>query len=482
MAIAQLDVDGFRFDKATQSTVDALGSMNSFMRECAARYGKKNFFLPGEITGGNSFGAVYVGRGRQPDMLPDTITDAMYASSNGSSALDQYSIRPSGQQALDSAAFHYTAYRALVRFLGMDGTLEAAFDAPTNWVDMWNTFLVSNDFTNPSTGAFDPRHMYGVTNQDVFRWPAIANGTQRQLLGHFITTLLLPGIPLVLWGEEQEFYVLDNTAANYVFGRQPMSSSIAWQHHGCYSLESVQFYKWPLDKARHGCTDDTVSYDHRDPSAPVRNSLKHMYSLRNIYPVLNDGLFLQQLSNMTFQVQYPGSSGKVTETGIWSIMRSGFPQHQNMTNDTPVWLLFSNLNDTREYQFDCSDNTPGLGTRALVAPFDAGTTVRNLFPPFDSFTLQSSSVTLGLNGSTHSNGCLDSMTMVSFKLLTCDMTMTDLAYRKPTSSEHTSQTLPGVVFNLLLQDSHRDMTLESWRLQDQAGMKVLTSRWISPLV
>jgi alpha-1,3-glucan synthase len=54
--------------------------------------------------------------------------------------------------------------------------------------------LLTNDFYNANTGLFDPRHMYGVTNQDVFRWPGIVQGTERLLLGYFITTLLLPGI------------------------------------------------------------------------------------------------------------------------------------------------------------------------------------------------------------------------------------------------------------------------------------------------
>lgn len=413
MAIAQLDVDGFRYDKATQSTVEALGAMNDAIRKCAVRFGKRNFFIPGEITGGNNFGAIYLGRGRQPDMLPETAAKAMSATKNGSEALDEYSLRPAGHQALDSAAFHYSAYRALVRFLGMDGNLEAAYDTPLNWVDMHNTFLRTNDFANPSTGEFDPRHMFGVTNQDVFRWPAIANGTQRQLLGHFITTLLLPGIPLVLYGEEQAFYVLDNTAANYVFGRQPMASSIAWQRHGCYSLESQQYYKWPLEKAKVACYDDTVSYDHRDPSAPVRNALKHMYRLRNLYPVLNDGFYLQQLSNQTVPVQYPGSSGKVTETGMWSVMRTVFSgQTQNFSNTDPVWLLYSNLNDTREYEFDCSDETKGFASNALIAPFAAGTAVRNLFPPFDVITLGKSSQFLSTTNPSGPNGCVGSMNMV----------------------------------------------------------------------
>ena len=47
--IAQLDIDGYRYDKATQSTVDALGSISDAMRKCARRYGKENFFLPGEV-------------------------------------------------------------------------------------------------------------------------------------------------------------------------------------------------------------------------------------------------------------------------------------------------------------------------------------------------------------------------------------------------------------------------------------------------
>lgn len=68
---------------------------------------------------------------------------------------------------------------------------------------------------NPNTGKFDPRHLYGTSNQDVFRWPAIKNGTEKQVLGLYIVTLLMPGVPLLNWGEEQDFYLLDNTDDNY---------------------------------------------------------------------------------------------------------------------------------------------------------------------------------------------------------------------------------------------------------------------------
>jgi alpha-1,3-glucan synthase len=413
--IAQLDVDGFRYDKATQSTIDAMGYMNDAMRTCARRYGKENFFLPGEITGGNVFGSLYIGRGREPDQVPENLTTAVSLTNNSA---DQYFIRDAEYGALDSAAFHYTVYRTLTRFLGMDGNLEAGYDAPPNWVDMWNTFLLTNDFVNANTGEFDPRHMYGVTNQDVFRWPAIRDGIHRQLLGHFITTIHMPGIPLLLWGEEQAFYVLDNTADNYIFGRQAMSAATAWQTHGCYVLDSTQYFHMPLEDARNGCRDENTSKDHRDPSAPVRNVLRHMHQLRESYPVLNDGFYLQQLSNQTELIQYPGSGTVTTETGMWSTMRSTFPGLQDLSGDGlgnfPVWLLYSNMNASTTFVFDCANNATALNTTALLSPYDAGTTVKNLFYPYDEQTLEPSVHILGINASTKQNGCLAQLDMAAY--------------------------------------------------------------------
>src|SRR4051812_38238041 len=99
--------------------------------------------------------------------------------------------------------------------------------------------LITNDMFNVNTGQFDPRHMFGVTSQDVFRWPGIEQGIERMLLAYFITTIMLPGIPLVYYGEEQAFYVLDSTAENYVYGRQAMSAAQAWKLHGCYRKGTV---------------------------------------------------------------------------------------------------------------------------------------------------------------------------------------------------------------------------------------------------
>lgn len=102
---------------------------------------------------------------------------------NATAANKDIFIREEGQNALDGAAFHYSIYRNLLRFLGMDGSMEAAYDLEHDWVEAWNKILVSNDLLNAETGEFDPRHMFGVVNQDVFRWPAIKYGVQRNLLG-----------------------------------------------------------------------------------------------------------------------------------------------------------------------------------------------------------------------------------------------------------------------------------------------------------
>ena len=192
----------------------SLGHWSDAMRKCAGRYNKQNFYIPGEIVAGNSFGAVYIGRGMEPEMATDNLTEIV---TTDNTTTRPY-IRNLQNAALDAAAFHYTVYRGLTRFLGMDGIYEAEGDPPVNFIETWNGILQTNDMSNAYTGAFDPRHMFGVTNQDVFRWPAIQNGTDKNLLGLFVVTLLFPGIPTLSWGEEQAFYVLENTANNYVFG------------------------------------------------------------------------------------------------------------------------------------------------------------------------------------------------------------------------------------------------------------------------
>lgn len=409
MIIASLDIDGFRYDKATQATVDALGDISGAYRDCARRFGKTNFFLPGEITSGNTLGSVFLGRGRQPDMRPETLDDAFHMTNDSDSS---YFLRDENLQAIDGAAFHYSVYRSLTRFLGMDGNLAAGYDVPVNWTEAWYQMVLANDMINANTGKFDPRHMYGATNQDVFRWPTLELGVERQLLALFITTLHLPGIPLLLWGEEQAFYILDATAANYIYGRQAMSPATAWKAHGCFKLNSTQYFNWPIKTGRDGCLDESATYDHRDPAHPVRNTIKHMYQMRQDFPALNDGWWIQLLSNQTREIYYPGSNGTATETGMWSVLRSPYYQMQDLgeTGNQTIWFVYQNDNRTVTYDFDCSARNS-----ALIAPFDTNTTVKNLFYPHEEITLIDGPIKLGLNGSKNFSGCLDSLTMAPFE-------------------------------------------------------------------
>ncbi|KAL2134918.1 hypothetical protein VTI74DRAFT_10410 [Chaetomium olivicolor] len=403
MTIASLDIDGFRIDKALTITVDAQAEWSDYIRSCARRFNKTNFFIPGEIVGGNALGALYFGRGKEPEMAFKTF-DESYNSTNETSTSTYIRTK----QALDAACFHYSAYRALTRFLGIDGIYGAEMDTRTNWAEGWQDMLLTNDFVNANSGKFDPRHMFGVSNQDVFRWPSIQNGTQKYLVGAFITSLLLPGIPIVNWGEEQAFYVLENIAGNYLYGRQPMSSTVSWERHGCYKVGSEKYFNFPLDAALYGCDDPNVSLDHRDPSHPVRGVVKRLMELRSTYPVLNDGFEMYQLSNQTQWIYLPGSNGTGTELGLWSYVRMSHKALQNFTalphgNDI-VWLLLGNQNQTTRYKFNCSDpNT------ALLSSFGSGATVKNLFYPYEEYKLQPSTKKIDGGDPELVHGCISEL-------------------------------------------------------------------------
>jgi hypothetical protein len=150
-----LDIDGFRIDKGAQVTVDALADFGEFIRQCARRFGKTNFFISGEITFGDNLGSIYLGRGRQPDQVPDNPGQAVSAANLSDSS---FFLRNKDKNAFDAAAFHYSIYRSLTIFLGMEGNLTVAYDVPTNFVDAWNIMLATNDLVNANTGEFDPRH------------------------------------------------------------------------------------------------------------------------------------------------------------------------------------------------------------------------------------------------------------------------------------------------------------------------------------
>ena len=94
-------------------------------------------------------------------------------------------------------AFHYSIYRSLSRFLGMDGNLQVAYDLEVNFAEAWRVMFMTNDFLNANSGEVDPKHLLGTSNFDIFRWPSLEYGKQKSAIGTFITSIVFPGIPLV---------------------------------------------------------------------------------------------------------------------------------------------------------------------------------------------------------------------------------------------------------------------------------------------
>ncbi|TAQ86379.1 hypothetical protein B7494_g5306 [Chlorociboria aeruginascens] len=406
--ISMLDIDGFRMDKALQTTPDAQVEFSNYQRNCARQYGKENFLIVGEAVGEIPFSSIYFGRGKGPEQLTLNYTESI----TSSNATDPSKfVRPFGDSALDGASFHYPTYGALTRFLGLDGPI--GFEG-VDFVDHWTKLLETDDMVNANTGKFDPRHLYGMTNQDVFRWPSLEYGIERHLLGLFVTILEMPGIPLLFFGEEQAYYVLENLSPDYVFGRAPMASSRAWQLNGCYRIGEEVYVNMPFNASGNGCHDDSVSLDHRDPSHFMRNILKRMYELRRIYPVLNDGYELTTLSSQTYNIYLPGSDNIPSPTGIWSVYRGRALGIQDFDGigqgNQGVWLIFHNENQTKEYTFDCSNSS-----MALISAFPQGSTVKNLFFPYEEYTLGASNVTLGIDNSSEVNGCLSNLTLTRWE-------------------------------------------------------------------
>ena len=122
LPITALDIDGYRrvastlartltgcsLDKAAQLTIDFSAEWVSHIRSCAREVGKENFIVAGEITSGNTFASLYLGRGRTPAQLPPGFLEAanMTAAKNSS---DPYFLRGGAQgHGMDAAAFDYS--------------------------------------------------------------------------------------------------------------------------------------------------------------------------------------------------------------------------------------------------------------------------------------------------------------------------------------------------------------------------------------
>lgn len=93
-----------------------------------------------------------------------------------------------------------------------------------------------------------------------------------------------------------------------------------------------------------------------------------------------------------------------------SQVRGHFEGVQDFTNqgkgNQSVWLVYQNINETTTHRFDCTNNES-----AIISPFDANITVKNLFFPHEEYELEVSPKKLGFGGSTEFNGCIPELRM-----------------------------------------------------------------------
>ena len=98
-----------------------------------------------------------------------------------------------------------------------------------------------------------------------------------------------------------------------------MTSSQAWKLHGCYTLNSKQYFNIALGKSFLGCCDD---WNALDPTTDTRHIFARFFQLRTIYGALQDGFNLFQHGNWSYFIDRAGSNGARTEIGLWSVSRS----------------------------------------------------------------------------------------------------------------------------------------------------------------
>lgn len=194
-----------------------------------------------------------------------------------------------------------------------------------------------------------------------------------------------------------------------------MTSNLAWQRHGCYTLGSEQYFNFPLDRSLIGCYDDWNSLDHFDPTADARRTFAQFHHLRQVYGALQDGFNLVQRGNWTYLIEREGSNHTATEMGLWSVSRAGIAGVQSLGGQfqDQVWLLYTNENKTMDYDFPCKESL------WISSPYESGTTVKNLFAPYESYTLEDSLTSFRNDSQAPWQGCLSHLTMepYAFKVL-----------------------------------------------------------------
>ena len=90
---------------------------------------------------------------------------------------------------------------------------------------------------------------------------------------------------------------------------------------------------------------------------------------------------------------------------MWSISRGGLPPVQNFTLNDTVWFIFTNENTTITHSGNCTTSD------GIAGPYTSSTPVRNLFYPFENYTLGASDRPFFFDGKAPFFGCLESITL-----------------------------------------------------------------------
>ena len=214
----------------------------------------------------------------------------------------------------------------------------------------------------------------------------------------------------IFTGTLKLFEIHHSIINSMISSRQAMTATKAWQRHGCYALGSDQYFNMPMGKAMLGCQDESNSLDHFDPTTDTRRVFSQFNYLRTVYNALQDGFNLVQRGNWTHFIQRPGSNGTETEMGLWSVTRAGISGTQTLTGNhtDQIWMLYSNENSTQDFSYDCK------GAKWIPSPYQSGVTVRNLFAPYETYTLVDSMSSYYNNSQAPWFGCLSKVTMESY--------------------------------------------------------------------
>ncbi|KAJ3376330.1 Cell wall alpha-1,3-glucan synthase ags1, partial [Entophlyctis sp. JEL0112] len=344
---------------------------------------------------------MFFGRGRQPNQsLNNTIDFYAQIAENYTSAPTgpdgpQPYIFSKGKEMVDSPIFNYLLSDTLDPLYAQFKSVLTTNRATSDLVAAFWRNAFGADVINSQTGNFDLRDVYGTGNGDVFRWGMLEDGIAMQRIGQVSLHSVMTGVPTVYYGEEQMFSVIDGSGTkDYIY--LPQDELV--------NATAFGFPAYISNRTLNGCQDDSVSLDHFDYSHPQFVFTSYVLWTRRTYSALTNGVNVLALSR-TNSSEFPNTFDNNTVT-LTSIGK-GYDSYQlagtavgNYTIPDPafrMWFMFSGHNETATFTGNCANGT------GIVSMFPVNTQVRNIYPPFDTFTVP-------MANATNEYGCMETLT------------------------------------------------------------------------